>query len=352
MARPVWIEEFAESSYQLFINHDPAAHLPFDAWGLHPLYNDLWLQKLYELVVELEGKEVKAEKIISCFPNISSTRFNMLMFMIHYQTSGLDKPEIITKIMNFFYDSMKLRCKEDIFATKKNLSLNNQELDCLLEKREINSTSLEESREVGKILVALASLTHGLYNDWCTDFNYEVEGPYYKDGDMILVRLFPNCCPKEIWPELSLNRKNFSIITTYTDMMANISFVGCHITYTANAVEKLRGYSIEVDSKRVSGPEELIKLRNELMPIAAEQFEKFMKMDFEEQKVKYLFQEGYQFAELFKLAGMNWMPSKEMIERVKGKKLIDDVFPSYDMTFDEYKEKFGINKLTKAYELV
>jgi hypothetical protein len=29
--------------------------------------------------------------------------------------------------------------------------------------------------------------------------------------------------------------------------------------------------------------------------------------------------------------------------------LIKDVFPSYDMTFEKYRETFGVSKLIKAY---
>lgn len=36
MKKPDWIEPFLKSSYQLFIHHDQASHLPFSAWGLHP----------------------------------------------------------------------------------------------------------------------------------------------------------------------------------------------------------------------------------------------------------------------------------------------------------------------------
>jgi hypothetical protein len=352
MEKPDWIQSFAQSSYRLFVNHDPESHLPFNAWGLHPLYADLWLKKIHEMVVKFEEKGFKIDDYLDLFPNLSSTRFIILINAIQYKTSCLNDPEMIVKIQDFFVNSLKIRAKDDLFALEKNIDLEKSEIDELIKNRPLAKANVDESREIGKILVALASLTHGLYNDWCTDFNYEISGPYYRDNRMVLIRTFFDSKPRDIWPEIDWDWKNFSAITEYENLTAKIAYVGCHIIYSDNIIEKLTGYNFQVDGRAIVGFNQLRSLREKLMPIAAGQYEKFMGMDFENQKIKYLSQENYQLKKLFDLVGMDWRPSKEMLDRIKGKKLIEDVFPSYDMTLERYIENFGINKMIRAYESV
>jgi hypothetical protein len=349
MKTPDWIQPFVESSYQLFIHHDPQSHLPFDAWGLHPYYADLWLKKIYEMIVKFEEKRLRISDHLNYFSNLSSTRFIILNNTIQYQTSGMDNPEMIVKIQDFFINSLKLRAKEDLFALEKNIDLDEKRLNELIKSRPFTKASFEESKELGKILVALASLTHGLYNDWCTDFNYEISGPYYRNNKTILIRSFPDSSPSSIWPEIDWSYNNFSIITEYENLTAKIAFVGCHIVYSDNVIKKLSGYNFRVDEKEIAGLDELKRLREKIMPIAVKQYEKFMGMDFENQKIKYVFQENYQIKMLFDLVGMDWKPSKEILDRIKNKELIKEIFSSYDMTMEKYMEIFGFNKLIRAY---
>jgi len=349
MNTPEWVQQLADSSYQLFINHDPQSHLPFNAWGLLPYYGDLWLKKIHEMVIEFKKRGYNISDYLDYFPNLSSTRFIMLMNVIHYHLSDLDDPRLIMEIQDFFVASVKARAKEDLFATEKNVELSAIQLSELLEKRPIKKCNLEESKEIGKILVALASLTHGLYNDWCTDFNYEISGPYFNNEKTVLIRSFPDTRPIDIWPEINWYFKDFSIIAEYSKLSVKIAFVGCHITYSENSVENLSGYNFQVDGKDISGVGQLKTLREKLMPIAAEQYEKFMGMDFESQKIKFVYQEHYQLKKLFDLAGIGWQPSAKLLDRIKGKELVKDVFTNYNVTIDEYREIFGFNKLIKAY---
>lgn len=345
-----WIEDFAKSSYQLFINHDPQSHLPFNAWGLMPLYNDLWLEKLHELVKKFRKNELQIKDNLNYFPNLSSTRFILLMVIIHYQISKLKNSALIVDVVEFLVESIRLRSGSDLFALSSNTEFSDQQIEKLLKDNVLNDATVEESKELGKILVALASLTHGLYNDWCTDYNYEISGPYKTKDKIMLLRYFPDCNPKEIWPDLSWKFKNVSVITEYANLDANIAFVGCHITYSDNVIEKLERYSLNVDGKIIQNLEELKKLREDLMQIASKQYKKFMTMDFENQKIKFVEQENYQLKKLFELLKMDWRPSEEILERIKNKQLIDDIFPNYQMSLEDYKKTFGINRLIEAYE--
>ncbi len=345
-----WIDQYAKSSYQLFANHDPQSHMPFDAWGLHPLYNDLWLEKLHELVNKFNENGYSIKDHLNYFPNLSSTRFLVLMTIIHYQTSKMDDPHLITNVVDFLVESIRLRAKKDLFAIKSNIEFRKKDFENILTKNPLKAASLEESQELGKIFVALASLTHGLYNDWCTDYNYEISGPYKVKGKMILLRSFPDNKPAGIWPDIKWKYKNISIVTEYEKLEAKIAFVGCHITYSDNVVQKLTGYSLKVDDKIIHGLSNLKKLRQDLMEISANQYEEFMNMDFEKQKIKYLEQENYQLKKLFDLVNMDWRPSALMLKRVKDKKLIKNVFPNYHMSLASYKKTFGINNLIKAYK--
>lgn len=350
MAKPDWIDDFLKSSQRLFASHDPKSHLPFFAWGLFPHYSDLWLEKLYELVKSFRRKGLKIEEHLDSFPNLSSTRFILLLAAIHYQLTTLNNPKLITSVCNFLIDSIKLRSKTGLFPDDNNVEYSEAELEALLKRRPLHEASLEESREIGKILAALASLVHGLHNDWCTDLSYEITGPYTHQHKTILVRSFADLKPTEIWPEADWNFKDISILTSYKDLSAEIIYVGCHITYDRSTVENLSRFNFIVDGKEITNVAGLKALREKLMVVATNQYEKYLNMDFESQKEKFLYQEHYQLKKLFEIAGLDWKPSREILQRIKGKKLIENIFPTYDLTKREYRKYFGGDKLIAAYK--
>ena len=72
-------------------------------------------------------------------------------------------------------------------------------------------------------------------------------------------------------------------------------------------------------------------------------------MNFEQLKEMVIMQECYQFKGLFEAVGMDWRPTDEMMERIKGKELIKDQFP-LDLIIDnieDYKELLGLNEFEK-----
>lgn len=349
MKEPVWINSLAKVSYSLFKNHDPESHLPVFGFGLYPLYSDLWIEKLFNLVAEFKNRGWSVQDYLEHFPNLSSNRFILLLSILHYKISGMKSPEKFRDIVEFLYSGITLRAKKDVCAECSNIGMNEDDLSALLKSNNIWTPSLTESKEVGKILSALATLVHGLYNDWCTDYSYEISGPYEAEGKLVLIRTFSNLHPSELWPDISWYFKQCSLITMYEDLSANIELVGCHITYSGNTVEKLQGYSLELDGKEIHGESELKKVREMIMPCAVEQYEKMSQMDFESQKIKYLEQEGYQLKNLFDQVDMDWKPSAEMIERVKGVTDLPSPFPDYQMSVPEYLENFGFNELRSIY---
>lgn len=351
MEKPFWIEKLIEPAYQLITHHDPKTHLPFLAWGLQPYYSDLWLRKIFDMVRKFKEKGFLVEKNLRFFPTVSSLRLIVLINIFHNQNSKENFPNIIVEVQDFFVKAVIAKTKgNDFFANGTNIELTEEEIENLLKKRPLKATSIDESRELGKILVALASLTHGLYNDFCTDFNYEISGPYYHSEKMILLRSFPESRPKELWPEIDWDFNNFSIITEYKGIKARIELVGCHINYTDNVINHLTAFNFQMDGKEIFGLDELKKLREKLMPIAARQYEILLAMDFEQQKIKYLEQEHYQLKKLFELVGMDWRPNPEILERIKDKKLIEGIMSDYNLSKEQYMEQFGMNKLIKAYE--
>ena len=74
-------------------------------------------------------------------------------------------------------------------------------------------------------------------------------------------------------------------------------------------------------------------------------------MKFEELKTKALWQECYQLNELFNSINMDWRPDKQMIERVKNKRLLKNLYPLGEMIdYKTYCDKFGIRELKELYK--
>jgi len=353
MNYPKWIDEFSESLYPALHGHDPRSHLPFNPFNFYPLYADLWANKLYNAIIQIDETKFK-QLIDSPLPNTSSWRFALLLFVGRLNHTTISNEKIRT-IADFFVKVLKQKVKnEDLFTKEKNIVHTDKQIETILNNTPWIKADKNFAQLLGKLNVALTSLSAGLYNDASADTSLDFQGTYntnkkFEKDSKLLIRDFTHLKPKE----LLLDAKKFPhdrimVYSIYNKIDFPMVYVSCHTQPTGNVLENLLYCAVEVDGKFLN-QKQTEKLAEKYLLIASNIFVKAKKRTFEKQKEFFLKQESYQLKELFAIAGMNWKPTKEFLEAVRGKQLPQTVLSTYEYSFEDFNKNFGVNRLKEAY---
>lgn len=349
---PKWINGYAKAICKLGKSHDPDTHLPFNGFNFYPLFDDLWVDKIYNAIQKFHRSSLKLEEIIDFLPTHSSMKFNLLEIIIDLKTSNTDSSKA-KFIVKFFVEAIKMR------AVSKNWYEDNkiweyEDVEEIIKNKKLVKADRELSIEVGRIIAGCGNLAYGLYNDFCTDYGYDVFGPYdtsrqFGDRASFFVRQFIDLKPVNIWPE----RKNFpyktiKVYTIYNNVVSESYYIGCHMNYKQSLVDNLSYFQVEIDNNFVNSLVKLKEVREVILQNASEHYVMYKNVGFEEHKRIWLWQLCYQFKNFFKKVGVDWRPSDEMIKRVKDKELVNYI-TSYDVSFKKCYENWGINYLKAVY---
>lgn len=340
-----FIKDFAFSSWNLWKNHDPNSHLPFNPIRFYAYYGGKWVEALWELVQK--AKEFSLEEIAAAMPVVSSCRFILILTVMKAKVANYNNKAKLREIFNFFSEVIKFKVKhEDVFAIKSNIIHTEKEIENILNGTNWSLVNLDKRKDLSHLTVGLGTLVHGLYNDFDTDFGFEVYGPYdvsknFGENSTMLIREFIDLQPTELWGKVCKFGK-VRVYCVYLDLDARIEFVGCHMTFDKNPVTQLTHYAAEIDGKQM--PEkELNLVSNYFLKLAQEFFIEINKLSFEEKKAKYFLQEAYQLKKLCELLKVDWK-TLDFNEHAREKPLLKMPF-EYKLSFEDYCEKFGINLL-------
>lgn len=353
---PKWIDDYAKASYQLFAGNVLKAFQPLDFYHFYPLWYDLWLDRIYQAIKKFRSMKYDISKAVKNFPVPSSSRAVLQKFIIIFPNLTNQKTDQFKEIINFFVEVLENTNKEDVFAYKKNIIHDSNEVQDILKKIELRKATRESAQEIGRIILGMGSLVNGLYNDVVTDMGWDSYGPYDVTEEMkgresiLLIRHFPNLKPIELWPEYLEIRdykfKDVKIYTIYKDIECRINWLGCHPTFNGSLVDNMVQYALLVDGKFINDLEKIKEIKNYYLKLASDQYLRVKQMNFEQLKQKALLQECYQLHTFFEFLGMDWWPTKEMINRVEGKELFRGLYPTGELIdFDLYCQNFGINYL-------
>lgn len=355
MVVPAWIDDFARSSYQLFYHHDPKSHQVFNVFGLYDYYDKLWIDRLYHTIVKWNKSGASIARIAKHMPNPSSCRFVFITICMHMKNGKITDKEKVRTICDFFYKVIKFKTSgKDVFAYDSNRMHTHREINSLLKKTKWIGGTEDVAREIGKLNVGCGTMVHTLYSDWMTDYSYEIYGPYdvskhFGEKSILLMRDFEDLKP-DYWPsKKKFKYESIRVLTVYRNLTCKIAFVGCHSTYSGSLIPHLSKYALFADGKPIRGFEGLKKLAGHYLLKAQSTFAEYQKLGFEKQKRLYFFQEAYNLKSFFEGVGVEWRPPKAFFEAVKGKALLESPWPNYNLSLEEYCEKFGINNIKRAY---
>lgn len=317
---PKWIDQLAKSYHKAFLGMTPWSWGPVDVFTVMSALNGTFLNKIEKAIQEVKSKKYPMEEIIKCFPSISSFRIAIYYLVIEYQGSKKKDKERFKEIIEFFVNVLEHATEKDLFGYKSNIIHTEKEIKEVLEKTSMEKGSPEIARELGKLYTSAASLVFALYGDFFPQESHEIFGPYKISKDSILtIKHFPKIKPIELWPEIKeLKYSDLKILQIFKNVEFECELIGMHSLYKGDLINGLVSYAVMVDGKFINDIERIKGIRNYFAEVATKYSSIYDDMSKEELKKKTLEWNCYQFVYLFKLAGMDWRPTEEMIKTMDG----------------------------------
>ncbi|MBU1037369.1 hypothetical protein KKF32_05115 [Patescibacteria group bacterium] len=349
-----WIKPFSKATFKVFAGQVLEGFQPIDFFHFFPLWHDLWVAKITEIIKKLNLGNKHFKDIKYLLPPPSNIRAILLKLIASYHASSIKNKNEYKLVANFFAKILQESCTNDPFSLTSNPYHSKEEIRDLVQTIPWKEADTTIARKIGQLITAVGSLVHGQYNDVVTDLGWETYGPYQiqhlKQNYTLLIRHFPNLAPKELWPQKYLaSAKELIIYALYQDVKWEIYVVGCHtVSKKGNPVTGMKKYAVIADDKTVS-QEKMIEFIKESSNKAEAVYQEIKGMDFEQLKLMVMTQECYQLKLLFDKADINWKPTKEMLERIKNKPLLKNIFPhgKFIETADEFMKIFGVKKFAK-----
>ena len=215
-----WINKFSKGTFGLFAGQSLEGFQPLDFYHFFPLWYDLWIARIAEVIKQLNLENKKFEEIKDLLPPPSSIRAILVKIIPTYQRFYKKTPADCKIVANFLARMLMESCPSDPFAEKSNPLHKKDELIKMIKEYNWDEADVNKARKIGQLITAAGSLVHGLYNDVVTDFGWDAYGPYNVSFNRkkysFLVRHFPNLKPKELWTSKYLPKeKEIFIYTMY-----------------------------------------------------------------------------------------------------------------------------------------
>jgi hypothetical protein len=343
-----WISDYSKAVKRFTFDHDPTSHQPFDAFLFYPLYFELWLDQIHDLVLKLQKRKISPKQASAKLLSYGSLRF---MFYAYVNMMGyFDYDKIKAKvILDYFIAIISSKTADkDLFNENKILLRSNKELKP--EKNALITANKEDKQLVSRLAGVLALYNHALYNDYSTEQGYTIEGPYQVGKKQLLIRHFPNLKPTTLWANLKVKYKNIKIIALYNTSDLKMRFSTTHIVSTSNYQSKLEKFKVEVNGRPAK---DLAKIVAEFAELTSELYLKQKQLSFEQTKKLFLKQQTHELKPLFDLVKMDWKPTANILKAVKNKKLKSKgiIKMHYPKTKQEYEDYVGVTYLKQVYNL-
>lgn len=337
---PKWIDEFAKAFHNAFAKMVPITWGPVNADTVVSSLNGAFISRVHEAIIKIKKKGYKIEEVAKTFSCPSTIRIAFPFLIWEYQSSEPKNKAQFREVAEYIIKILSCLAKKDIFAYESNIAHSDKEIKTILDKTDWQTGNSQIARELGKLYNSVASLVFSLYGDFFPQDSHEIYGPYNaskKPGEntILIIKHFPKIKPVEIWPEIKrLKYSDVKIFQVFKNVKFRCEMVGMHSIYQGDIINNLVAYFVVADDVPQNSIEKIKKLSDYFAEIATEQSIAYEDLSKEERKIKILEWQCYQFVDFFKLADMDWRPTKEMLEAIKDKKVADryelEEFPSFE----------------------
>jgi hypothetical protein len=316
---------------------------PIDCFSIHPLYADEWVRFIKRIVDECKKQGIPKKELASLFPNPSALGVQLFFLANDLKTSKTPKSDRI-EILKFLLEILSEQRISDPFVQgKKNYIYSHQELQTLLNNIQLLPADEEIARQLARIYLGGSHLAYALYTDNYPDFGIENNGPYaFPENSStiqtLVIKEMLNLRPIELFSATKKVAANhIQIFCVYENVKTKIEAVSCHYSYEGNPIKGLRQWALIADDKQVTKKEELMAVEQNLSENAVEQWQRIKSLDEEPLKQKMVQLRCYLFKKICDRLRIDWNPPAEMLDAVKGKALVTDLYALPENKQDEKK---------------
>lgn len=326
-----WVDDFVSSYDKAIHDMDWDTLRPFSFLQFHPLYASQWRSKIISLLDACKNQGISDADLAKLGWDAGIWR-DQLFFLSLDMKSARVPVEKRLAVFEFFNRGILASVFRDHYGKNSNIGHKQSEVSAMLREYPWHHGNPEHARQLGKLYSAAIHLVHALYGDIYTGYSADNFGPYdvsrkYGKGHILVIRKFRDLKPLDVWPRVdSFPCKSLWIYTVYSGVSYSCDAISCHSIFKGNVLEGLVDWSVRADGDFVVSPAAISALTDDLMPLAVGQWQRLTSLPFEEAKQKWLELRCFIFKALFERAGLDWRPSDEMRDAVRGKKLAP---PSY-----------------------
>lgn len=327
-----WIDEFLEAVSKGLAGMDFSTLKPIDCFEMFPLYAQEGSKRLLHIIETVSKHDVR--ELAQYMHSPSVIRVEMLFALVKARIAKADKNTLM-KIAGFYHSLLQVVCLEDHYAKNgKNLVHTREEIQKIAKNLQV--ADQEIAKTLGKLSNACYHLAYSLYSDINPQICYDNFGPYdvsdvYGKGHILVVKQFHNLKPFELWGDKvkDVPFDKIRLYCVYKDVDFSVDNAS-HTHYKGDVINGLKYFLVEVDGRSVEDLSLVKEAIDKIGTKSVEIWQALTSLNFESGKVKFLEQRCYNYVHLCKKLGIDWRPTHEMLEVVKGKPLAKSFWPVLD----------------------
>lgn len=320
---PTWVDEYTASVHNAFIGMVPSRWGSIDYFAILPHLQGAFIDKVHEAVIKLKASGKTPAELVRVFSSPSTLRCALYFLAEEYKSIENKNKTEFKEVMEYLVPVLEAWTPNDTFALSTNQAHTPQEVSGML-AASFGVGSVDVARELGRLYNSAASVAFALYRDMFPQDSHEVYGPYdasekFGPGAVLVIKDFPKIKPTDLWPGAQhFRHAHVRIFQVYKGVDFACDWIGMHSKYKGDLMQGLAAFGVEVDGAWVTDIAAIKEVRLELERVAVEQSKVYESMTYPQWVLKALEWECYQFNAFFKLAGMDWRPTQQMIEAASG----------------------------------
>lgn len=336
-----WLDQYIESVHTALGAMDFGTLQPFDHLQFSPLIAKEWIEKISELMKRTKEQNMSTKELAALWPGMSSLRCQMCFMILDLKSVRIPKEKCV-EITRFLFEMLQHGAKEDVHGFNSNITMTKKEVKALFKKKQLKRATPAIAKNLGMIYNSLYNLGAGYYVDFYLDYGIENDGPYdvseiYGLGHILVIKHVRGMKPVELFPEAEgFIADDVTIYCVYKDVKYTTNLVSVHSIYEGDTINGLKYWGMEIDG-RMAGEQELDDIFEKSAQASIEQWQRLTSLSFEDQKVKAAEIRCFGMRKLFERVGMDWRPSQNMLDALKGKPFKDNSY--WKIPEDEKKKK-------------
>ena len=322
---PPWIDDYVATVHNAFVGMVPSSWSSLDFWAELHLFDGMFIARLHKAVVKLQAAGRTPLEVAHTFSNPSTIRSALYFLAVEYQLSDHSLQQEFREVAECLVAALTAWVPEDTFALSTNKPYTPEHVKTFLTTVPFQKGEVAAARELGRLFTACASLAFALYRDFFPQEANDVYGPYdvsdtYGPGAMLLIKHFPKIKPVGLWPQsVSFTYEDIKLYQIYTNVTFRCDWIGMHSVYQGDLIQNLVAWAVEANSTFVTDLAEVKAVRNTIEETVLAQMPAYDPMTGQDWLQLGLRWDCWQFNTFFELAGMDWEPTQEMKEKLRGK---------------------------------